>query len=393
MGRIVALGTALLLVFGGLQAAADESVSSLDRQGLIAAAEASRSDALYVTVGDQVVIDWRPEGQHPQPYELMSAVKSVVALAIGRLLSLGHLESLDQPVHGFFPEWKQGRKQQITVRHLLNHTSGLQNVPSAGAEIYPSPDAVRLALAAELDHAPGEHFSYNNKAVNLLAGIVERASGQRMDLFIQKQLFALLGIKTYQWYFDASGSPHAMAGLRLYAADVAKLGRLVLDRGQWQGEALLAADFVDQMLAPGQEHYPLAGLLWWRHAGSQEIELAATADLETLPWLAAFAGKTFSSWGEVRELLPQAMGSPEKARRWLGNHGRAALREHFDWRLGEIDAYYGEGYLGQYLVVVPAADLVAVRQIDSKPGLDRDTEFRDFVKQVVRFASAMPTAD
>lgn len=94
-------------------------------------------------------------------------------------MTLGKLTSIDEPVHAFFPEWRQGRKRDITVRMLMEHTSGLQNVPMTTLEIYPSPDFVQLALCAELDAEPGTTFAYNNKAVNLLAGIVERADDER----------------------------------------------------------------------------------------------------------------------------------------------------------------------------------------------------------------------
>src|SRR3546814_19063982 len=68
-----------------------------------------------------------------------------------------------QPVADFYPEWKQGQKQQITLRMLLNHSSGLQNARRADVEIYPAPDAIQLALAAELSSKPGTAASYNNK--------------------------------------------------------------------------------------------------------------------------------------------------------------------------------------------------------------------------------------
>jgi len=116
-----------------------------------------------------------------EPIQTMSVTKSVVGLVIGRLVTLGKLASIEEPVHALFPEWRQGRKKLITVRMLLEHTSGLQNVPMTVEEIYPSPDFVQLALAAELEAEPGTAFAYNNKAVNLLAGVVERADGRKLE--------------------------------------------------------------------------------------------------------------------------------------------------------------------------------------------------------------------
>jgi len=86
-----------------------------------------------------------------------------------------------------------------TLRHILSHTSGLQNVPDTRVEIYPSPDFVQLALAAELKYPPGAKFEYNNKAVNLLAGVVERASGKKHDEFMRDEVFTPLGIREFSW--------------------------------------------------------------------------------------------------------------------------------------------------------------------------------------------------
>jgi CubicO group peptidase (beta-lactamase class C family) len=135
-------------------------------------AEKANSDALVIVKDGKLVADWS-FGKPVGAIEAMSATKSVVSLAIGRLIDQGKIKSLDQPVADFYPEWKQGRKKQITIRHLLNHTSGLENKPIT-TEIYDSPNFVQFALAAELSDDPGSRFSYNNKAVNLLAGLVER---------------------------------------------------------------------------------------------------------------------------------------------------------------------------------------------------------------------------
>src|SRR5690606_30258640 len=124
------------------------------------------SDAVLILHDGEILAEWY-FGRERGPIEAMSVVKSLVAVGIGRLITLGKIESLDQPVHAFFPEWKQGRKADITLRHILNHTSGLQNVRNTGVEIYPAPDALKLALAAELSDDPGAKFAYNNKAVNL----------------------------------------------------------------------------------------------------------------------------------------------------------------------------------------------------------------------------------
>lgn len=386
--RTLRLISLLLFTLLGATLFAEEQPPHVQR--LIEAAEQAGSDALYVSVDGAPVVDWS-RGER-KPIELMSTLKSVVAIAIGRLLLDGDLESLDQPVHTFYPEWKQGRKKLITVRHLLNHTSGLQNVPNAGAEIYPSPNAIQLALAAELTADPGAAFSYNNKAVNLLAGIIEKASGLRMDLYFGEKLFAPMRITEHQWYFDKSGQPHAMAGLRLLAADAAKFGEIIVDGGTYGETRLVSQAYVTEMLAPGQQMHPLAGLLWWRYVPEQTITprnpLPQTGDAAMQDHLRALAGTQYTSRGEARNAVEAKLGADhdQLLTKALGPDWFGAV---FDWRVGEAAAYYAQGSLGQYIVVVPEAKVVAVRQIATRAGLSRQTMFSDFTAEVVAFARSM----
>src|SRR5262249_27007483 len=115
-----------------------------------------------------------------------------LALAVGFLLDGKKLESLDEPLWHFFPELKQGLKERLTVRHLLTHTTGIQN---DGADLARVSDLVRFALAADLETEPGARAAYNDKALALLAGLVEKASGTKADDYLREKLFTPLGIR------------------------------------------------------------------------------------------------------------------------------------------------------------------------------------------------------
>ena len=114
---------------------------------LVERAKATSSDALVVVKDGRLVLD-EDFGTFVGPIETMSATKSVVSLAVGLLLDEGRLKSVDQRVSDFYPEWKQGPKGQVTLRQLLDHTSGLENLPKISDD-YAATDAVQLALTAE----------------------------------------------------------------------------------------------------------------------------------------------------------------------------------------------------------------------------------------------------
>ena len=87
-------------------------------------AKSTHSDALLIRHNGKIIHE-EYSSQKQEPIYIASAGKSLVSLAIGRLLKKKQLDSLDQPVWTLFPEWKQGMKKEITIRMLLNHTSGL----------------------------------------------------------------------------------------------------------------------------------------------------------------------------------------------------------------------------------------------------------------------------
>ncbi|MBK6364810.1 MAG: serine hydrolase [Saprospiraceae bacterium] len=206
----------------------------------------------------QAILLWK----RTKKIEAMSSTKSIVNLAIGKLLTDSLIKSIDQPIYDFYPEWKQGMKKDVTIRHLLNHTSGMQNIPLTTTEIYPSPDFIKLALAAEIVNKPGTTFSYNNKAVNLLAGIVKIASKKRMDNYLAEKIFTPLGIEDFDWELDDEGNPHAMAGFQVLPKDFAKLGQLFIQKGKWEGKQLISEAWFSETGTPNPLE-PTCGLLWW----------------------------------------------------------------------------------------------------------------------------------
>jgi CubicO group peptidase (beta-lactamase class C family) len=357
---------------------------------LVHAAEASHSDALVVLKDGQLVGEWY-FGHPVGPIEAMSDTKSIVSLAIGALVTEGKIKSIDEPVCHFYPEWKQGRKQAITIRQLLNHTSGLQNEPNTEVEIYPSTDFVQLALAAELTDEPGKRFAYNNKALNLLAGVVQKASGKRLDVYLREGLFKQMGITDFTWTLDRAGNPHGMSGLQIRPADLAKLGQFMLQGGRWNKQQLLSAEWVNASVQADPAVSPIYGLLWWLIPASttyviEEPQIRALAAAQVS---AAFLAKARQCQGRYRSraeydtALSKAFGPDwkQELQQTLGPQGLSLSAKEY----GSIIGYKADGYLGQYLVVYPKQGLVAVRMVRNSPSYNVATDgFSDFEKLVAQ---------
>jgi len=363
---------------------------------LKAKAESEESDAVVIVKDGRLIADW-VFGKKRGPIEAMSATKSVVSLAVGRLIDEGKIKSLDQPVSDFFLEWRQGRKRLITVRHLLNHTSGLEDKPTT-REIYDSPDYVQFALAADVVSDPGAKFFYSNKATNLLAGVVQRASGRPLDEYVKREIFAPLGIVDFGWSKDGAGNPQAMAGLQITAVDFAKVGQLMLDEGVWRGRRVLSREWVVESIQEGQPHNGICGLLWWRTPETSKVTVDDDfiKDLRmrfgltetSVKKLEAMKGKPFKPGELWPGIFQTIFAADANTRRKLNEINEQLKVKSPPGKLvgdGPLVAFSARGYLGQYLVVVPRHRVVAVRQRRSTGKHDPNDvsgEFLDFEEMI-----------
>lgn len=347
-------------------------------------AKATHTDALVILKNGNVVAEQYNTEQ--RPIEAMSVTKSIVNLAIGHLLDTGRLDSLNQPVHTLYPEWRQGRKEQITIRHLLNHTSGL-HAHRTTQKIYASPDFVQFALAADIQDDPGSNFFYNNKAVNLLAGVVEQASGQTLDAYLGEHIFAPLGITDFTWTTDVAGNPHAMSGLQIHALDLAKIGQMMLQDGMWNGQQILSASWIETSLEQAQPFVETGGLLWWRSFAYTKYALTpdivagwkAAGVAETyLDQAEAYYGQTFDRPGIMRTLQTLFGAELQTIRTQL----TSANTPPFATKRGPVVGFNANGYLGQYLVVYPEHQLVVARQITHQSHTSDADGFGDFFSLV-----------
>lgn len=207
----------------------------------------------------KALLNWGAADSLLQSY---SITKSIMSLAIGRLWDKKLIPDLQTPVHHFFPEWDQGYKQQITLWHLLTHTSGLQDDPTY-EDIIRAPDSMQLTLCAELTSSPGEKYLYNNKATNLLPGIIEKVTGSPAEDFINEFLFFPLNIENFEWRKDKKGHIYGASGLKIAAEELIKIGALILKQGQWEGASLLSQEWLTQMVQKTSSAVPACGLLWW----------------------------------------------------------------------------------------------------------------------------------
>jgi CubicO group peptidase (beta-lactamase class C family) len=204
-----------------------------------------------------------------------SVTKSINSALIGIAIEQGYIESVQQPVLSFFPGRTAANldvnKEAMTLENLLMMASGLECRDSylyrwrGLNEMRQSDDWVQYMLDLPMAEAPGSRFEYCNGGSFLLAAIIQETTGMRASAFAEAQLFGPLGITDVVWPSNGQGISIGWGEMRMRPHDMAKIGYLYLNEGQWDGEQIVPAAWVaastrkqiDATLADGY------GYQWW----------------------------------------------------------------------------------------------------------------------------------
>lgn len=189
-------------------------------------------------------------------HNVMSVTKSVTATLIGIALDKGLIPSVDQPISTYFPEFfpadVDGRKWGITVRNLLMMRSGLAwnepipFSPEQANQLHGMGSILGLSMASD----PGSTWVYSTGDYHLLSGVLTRATGMKALAFADKYLFRPLGIFNRRWRADSEGYNIGGVDLQMTPRDMAKIGYLYLNNGNWDGQQIVSPGWVSLVTSP-----------------------------------------------------------------------------------------------------------------------------------------------
>ncbi|MDB4938793.1 MAG: uncharacterized protein JWP87_5765 [Labilithrix sp.] len=333
---------------------------------LVAKAKAQHSEALVVVKNGKLVYE-EYFGHPDEPIVAMSASKSFTSLAYGFLLEDEKLASLDELVSKTLPGFAADPwKAKITYRHLLTQTSGIDPTRAGGSK----GDIEANALASKCMFEPGTSWQYSNAGVDLLAALAGKLAGKPMDEYLDEKLFHPMGIADVAWMHDKKGVPLGAGEMLIRPLDMAKVGQAMLGGGKWRDAQIIPAAWPALSSAQSNAIEPLYGLLWWRDAKVTAVGLTGevlaqwkTAGLaaEAAEKLEPLVGKKFADASRYAWALQGALGSDEL----VALDQLLAKGDHLPYmrnlEVGPVTGFNAAGWLGQFLVVVPAKQLVAVR--------------------------------
>jgi CubicO group peptidase (beta-lactamase class C family) len=255
-----------------MAAPAVRSVSAQALDSAAAYAGAMQSDALLVWQGGALQSATYYGGfQRTDLVASKSMAKMVVGLVIGRAIALGHIRSVDQPVADFISEWQGTPKVKPTIRHLLWNSSGLSRFNyndfkpwSLTMREYLSESHERILIdETQLEYEPGSEYDYSMITSDLLAIIIERATGKRYADFVSEALIKPIGALGGTVYINRPGGlAHSGCCLMLPTESFVRIGILLANDGVWNGNRLLPEGWVKETVSPSPAN-PNWGLHMW----------------------------------------------------------------------------------------------------------------------------------
>lgn len=187
-----------------------------------------------------------------------SMAKSIVSLAIGCAIDDGFIKNVDQPVNDFYPEFKGYNGKVLTLRHLLTMSAGVDfdeaySSPfSPTTKLYYGDDLQQIALGMKEIEEPGIHFIYQSGVTQLLALIVEKATGENISSYVSRKLWTPLNAEEDAlWSLDKKdGIEKAYCCFNSNARDFARFGQLILNKGNWNGKQLVSESYIKEATTP-----------------------------------------------------------------------------------------------------------------------------------------------
>lgn len=188
-----------------------------------------------------------PESRHTS----YSLAKSFTSALLGIAIQEGHIASIDELAADYLPELNYHPYfRQLTIRHLLNHTSGIQYSLALDGTIYYGKNLQKGLKRIKFDMPPGTVQQYLNINTQLLGIIIERATKIPISQYLETKIWQPLGMEAdAQWNTDGKGQVKTYCCLNARARDYARFGRLYLNGGSWQGQQLINEEWIGQSIS------------------------------------------------------------------------------------------------------------------------------------------------
>ena len=206
---------------------------------------------------------WHPYHKGSKLHTLQSVTKSITSVALGIAIDEGYIpDGVETEAMSFFDAYasdaSEPHRRAMTLEDMLTMRSGIRwnemisydNEQNSCLRLEASDNWIQFVLDQPMREEPGTVFNYNSGVTVLLGKVVRVATGKRIDAYVKEKLFDPLGIKDYYWKTTPDGEVDTEGGLYLSAHDLARIAYLFLRKGNWHGVQIVSEKWVRESTAP-----------------------------------------------------------------------------------------------------------------------------------------------
>lgn len=246
-------------------------------------ADSMGTTALLVFRNDSLLFEQYREGDKNTASNSFSMAKSITSILVGRAIEEGFIGSIDDKVGDYLESYRSGMDTLLTIRHLLDMTSGIPFGESYSspfgymAKSYFGNDLTRATLEYHVQKRPGTLWAYEGGNTVLLGLILQRATGMAISDYCSTRLWSRIGAENdAYWNLDNDqGVEKTFSGYYATARDFSRLGLLYMHEGVWGGDTIISPEWVRSSIiphgVPDEKSEPCSwyGRQWWvgEHAG------------------------------------------------------------------------------------------------------------------------------
>ena len=257
---------------------------------------------------------------------IFSVTKTITSMLCGIALKEGYIKSLSDPVTDYIPELAEEAPlfDSLRIEHLLDMTAGLKfeenyswNPFSKMARLYLGNNALKVVKGIRFLHQPGERYHYDSMTTQILGIVIERATGKPYAQYLSEKVWQPLGMEK-DALIGLDSRKHRVAksyaGLTSNVRDLARVGRLYLNKGNWDGVQIIDSAFVARSLSPhvsGEKRkYTYSYSWYWGIMGEKSFTdtdslKAYYQNPRNLPGKAEYCGWQRQDDGRARAILHQ----------------------------------------------------------------------------------------
>jgi len=228
--------------------------------------DSSYTQGLLIIQDDCIRYEQYARSQHENsPHISWSVAKSYVSALFGIAIEEGYIKSINQSVDEYLPDLKGSGYEGVSIKDVLQMSSGVKFDETYGD---PSSDIQRywkgfvfgrsqnkFARTLKNMRPPGTYNEYISINTHVLGMLLVKATGQSLTDYLQAKIWEPLGNEhNAYWLADGKGMEMALGGLNATLRDYAKLGRLYLNKGNWNGTQIVPAAWVEASTHASEAH-------------------------------------------------------------------------------------------------------------------------------------------